>query len=269
VNSTTIAYKQSGAGDRTLLLLHGALISHTDWGPQVDAFGAQYRLLMPDLRGHGTSGKDGQPYSLEQFAADMACLLDEFGIGRVAVVGHSVGGMVAQELALSYPERLWALVLAETSYGIRSRWYEALLTDLTVPLIKYYPIKKQARLYADVLGKPTPEVREYIRREIGAMADDPENVQAIWNAVGTFSSKGRLQQISAPTLVLVGERFKQTHGQGRKMAELIPHARFKMIEGAGHMLNWDSTEAFNREVLGFLEKHEPAAQRKRNASRVG
>ena len=80
VNQTTIAYRRSGTGDRTLLLLHGAMIPHTAWGPQEEAFGARYQLLMPDNRGHSASGKDGQPYSFKQFAADMAGLLDELGI---------------------------------------------------------------------------------------------------------------------------------------------------------------------------------------------
>jgi pimeloyl-ACP methyl ester carboxylesterase len=230
------------------------MVSRTDWAPQREAFGAHYRLLVPDIRAHGQSGRDGQPYSFTQFAKDMAGLLDTLGVDEVAVIGHSMGGMVAQELALAYGERVWALVLAETTHGIRSKWYEALLADLTVPLIKYYSIEKQAKLYARVLGKHTPTVKEYIRREIRALADDPENVQAIWNAVGKFDMKGRLPQVQAPTLILVGEHFKQTHNQGRNMARWIPDARFRVVEGAGHMLNWDQPEQFNTEVLTFLSE---------------
>ncbi|MGD9317637.1 MAG: alpha/beta hydrolase, partial [Anaerolineae bacterium] len=252
VNGTTIAYQQAGSGECTLLLLHGAMVSHTDWTPQLSVFGAEYRLLVPDIRGHGASGRDGRPYSFAQFAADMVGLMDALGIAEAAVIGHSMGGMVAQEFALAYPHRTWALVLAETSYGIRSRWYEALLTDLTIPLIKYYSIEKQADLYARVLGKHTPQVKDYIRGEIGALADDPENVQAIWDAVGGFDAKGRLHQLQLLTLILVGEHFRQTHGQGRNMAKLIPGARFGMVAGAGHMLNWDNPEQFNSEVLTFL-----------------
>ena len=256
VNGTSVAYKQAGSGERTLLLLHGAMVSHTDWTPQMEAFGARYRLLIPDIRGHGQSGRDGQPYSFTQFAQDMAELLQALGVAEVGVIGHSMGGMVAQELALTHGDRVWALVLAETTYGIRSKWYEALLADLTIALIKYYSIERQADLYARVLGKYTPEVKDYILQEIGALADDPLNMQAIWNAVGKFDSKSRLAQVGAPTLILVGEHFKQTHKQGRNMASLVPEARFRMVEGAGHMLNWDQPEQFNAAVLTFLAEVE-------------
>lgn len=80
VNGTTIAYRRKGTGNRTLLLPHGAMISHTDWGPQEEAFGAYYQLLMPDIRGYGASGKNGRHYSFTQFAADRASLIDRLGI---------------------------------------------------------------------------------------------------------------------------------------------------------------------------------------------
>jgi len=131
--------------------------------------------------------------------------MNALGVAEAALIGHSMGGMVAQELAQAYPDRAWALVLAETSYGVRSRWTEALLTDLAIPLIKTYPMDKQAELYAGVQGKNSPEVKEVLWREIGALAENPENVQAIWNAVGRFDSKDRLGKNQAPTLVLVGE----------------------------------------------------------------
>jgi pimeloyl-ACP methyl ester carboxylesterase len=193
---------------------------------------------------------------MRQFAGDAVALLDILGIDRVAVVGHSMGGMVAQEIALDHSDRLWALVLAETSYGIRSTWLEALLTNLTVPLLRYYSVERQADLYARALGRYTPAVERYVRREIGILADEAgggsENVWAIWQAVMRFASKDRLSQIRVPTLVLVGERFRQTHGQGQTMARLVPGAKFGLIEDAGHMLNWDNAGQFNAEVLSFL-----------------
>jgi 3-oxoadipate enol-lactonase len=90
------------------------MVSHTDWAPRLAAFGSRYRLLIPDIRGHGASGRDGQPFSFAQSAADMVGLMDALGIAEAAVIGHSMGGMVVQEFALAYPQRAWALVLAET-----------------------------------------------------------------------------------------------------------------------------------------------------------
>lgn len=252
INGTIIACHVAGTGDQALLLLHGAFLSHASWEPQFEAFSARYCIVAPDLRGHGQSGRGGRPYSLQQFAADMVQLLDTLGVERAAVVGHSMGGMVAQELAIRYPDRLWALVLAETSYGVRSRWYEALLTDLTIPLIRYVPVAWQADLYACTLGKYTPGVEPYVRREIGELAGDPGTVWAMWQAVMRFEARGRLCQIRAPTLVLTGEHFRQTHGQGRTMARLIPDAQWAVVEGAGHMLNWDNASQFTALVLAFL-----------------
>jgi 3-oxoadipate enol-lactonase len=255
VNGTTLVLDEAGAGQTTLLLLHGAYLSHRAWQPQRDVLGEDYHLLLPDLRGHGESGRHGQPYKVEELAADMAALVKTLDIRRLAIVGHSLGGMVAQAMLLDYELPVCALVLAETSFGTRSTWYEALLTDLSKPLIKWTSIRWQARMYARMLGKQSEAARDYLLEEIGAQAEEPDNYHAVWDAVTAFDSKDRLAEIEVPTLVLVAELNKQTHSQGRKMAKRIPHAQLDTVPNAGHMLSWDNVSGFNQRVLAFLREH--------------
>lgn len=253
VNETTIAYRDQGAGPATMLI-HGAFLSHRDWEPQIEVLSSHFRLIIPDVRAHGESGRDGLPYSVEQFADDMAALLDTLGIDQAVVCGHSLGGMIAQRLALMRAERVRGLILADTSYGTRSMWLEALLTDLTRPLFYMAGIRWQAQFYARAMSRHSPAVRTYVEQEIGAHAANPVNYQAIWDAVIAFDSKAELPRIACPALVLVGERNTQTHPQGRNMARLIPDARLVTVPGAGHMLNWDNPAFFNNTLLSFLRE---------------
>lgn len=254
VNGTTLAYHEAGSGSETVLLLHGGMVSHTEWKPQLEAFTAKYHIIAPDLRGHGQSGKTGRPYTVVQLTTDVVGLLDSLEIERVAVVGHSLGGMVAQEMTLLHPERVSALVLAETTYGMRSTWYESLLTSFTEPFVRFMDAKWQSELSAMQLGQFSPDVEAYIREETNALSSDPENIEAIWQAAAEYASKDYLHQINVPTLIVVSAFNIQTQTQGTTMAQLIKGARLVTIEHAGHMLNWDNPTQFNTEVLEFLEQ---------------
>lgn len=250
-NGIAIAYQDHGEG-YPVVFIHGALMDHKAWRPQIQAFAADYRLIIPDLRGHGASDYPSVPMSIAQFADDIAGLLDALAIEQALVCGHSLGGMVAQELALRHAERVTALVLADTSYSTSSNPLEAFGTWLAWWTFKLTPIARMAAWSASAQGKHTPEVRDYIERMMNAYVDHRNTYLAIWRATLDFDSRDRLHMIDALTLVLVGSRNRQTHAQGRAIHQRIRGSFFGMVPNAGHMLNWDNPAFFNRTLLDFF-----------------
>jgi len=251
LEDATLAYLDTGGTKPAVLLLHGAYLSKREWRAQTAGLCSRFRIIAPDLRAHGDSGRQGRPYSVQQFARDIETLLDSLGVEHAHVCGHSLGGMVAMQLACTRPERVRSLVLAETSYGTSSTRVEATLSAWSRPLFRRASLRWQARMFAQTLSKHTPELHAYLEEEILKYADDRGTYDGIWDAVLAFDGRARLAGIHRPSLVVVGERNRQTHRQGRAISSLIPGARLKVLPAAGHMLNMDQPAAFNDLLLDF------------------
>lgn len=241
----------SGGPGEAALLIHGAYLSGEQWAGQLRTLGGRWRVLVPDLRGHGGSGSGGKPYSVRQFAWDMAELLTHLGLRRAHVCGHSLGGMVALQLTLDFPRLVHSLTLAETSYGTRSGRREALLTELTRPLLERVPVQQQALLFAQAMSRQTPALAPWLRREVAAFAGREEDYRSIWKAVTGFSARSRLGEIRVPTLVVVGEHHPRTHPQGRVLARETGAAEWRIIPRAGHLVNLDQPDLFSEALADF------------------
>lgn len=247
-----LAFRYTEGHSPTFVFIHGAYLSAEAWQPQLSALEGRACLFV-DLRGHGRSERAGYPYSVAQFADDVKALLGHLNLGPVVLCGHSLGGMVAQHLASHDAQLCAKLVLADTSYGVRSTWLEASLTDAALPLLNAVPIAWQATLFANQIGKYNADAKRYVRREIAQHARDPRNYRAVWRAVTRFSGYDALSRIDCPTLVMVGARNKQTHAQARVMAERVRASELIYLDNAGHMLNWDNALGFSRALLEFAE----------------
>ena len=266
---------EDGARGYSVVLSHGMGESTGLWTAQVEALAPHYRLITWDNRGHGRSeAPDGQEhYSIPHFADDLRALLDHLGIERACVVGHSMGGYTTIAFAIEHPERLAALVLADTAPGeetIPNRPPAERAIRERLPLEELARREGMAavalRQLAD--GTVAPEVArdpaqraQYIER----MARLPVNgfIWA-WRALRYRPSyTGRLGEIAAPTLCVAGERDDFLPAV-RLLAERIPRADLVVIPDAGHTANREQPEAFNRALLGFLAQvAAPSAARSR------
>ncbi len=247
-DGTSIAYQYRQGQGIPFVFIHGAYLELGAWKPQFAALEARTHVAI-DLRGHGQSDNVGQPYSVEQFAEDVEQLLVHLDWDKFFLVGHSLGGMVAQVLAARAPQNIQRLVLIDTSYGVRSKWWEALLTSLTLPLFALIPVAWQARLFAQQIGQHSVEGKAYVQQAISSHADNAANYRAIWAAVVNFDGYADLTQITCPTLILAGGENRQTHRQARIMQQQIPYAELQIIAGAGHLLPWDTPEVLNNVLL--------------------
>ena len=241
--------KITGAGE-PLLFMHGALVSQAMWTPQAAEFSKAFRVILLDLPAHGSTRDLPGEYTIEALAEFVIRQLNELKIDRVHVCGHSLGGMVAQQLAAAYAERVGKLVLAETAFGTNNSLWERIETVFAKPFLQMTPQNMLVDLSAKRYGTRHLTTGEFIRQEMSRY--DHKTSLRVMDAASRYAGKQKLASIQSPTLVLVGEDNKQTHTQGREMTRLIPEAKLVVIGQASHMLNLDNPEAFNREVFAHL-----------------
>ena len=245
------------AGSPALLLLHGLGANSSSWTLQFDPLiAAGMRPLAPDAPGFGQSRYDGRGWSLKRIAADLAKLLDELQTGPVHLVGLSMGGAIAQQFVLDYPQLVRKLVLVSAFSVLRpenlSQWgyfFQRLVVVHTLGL------KQQSQIVAwrvfPEAGQET--LRQMIMEQISSA--DPRAYRAAMRALGLFNSQRRLKEIKVPTLVVTGANDSTVSPvRQRLLAEGICGARQVIIPNAGHAVAIDQFEAFNNALLGFLKE---------------
>ena len=235
-----------------LLMLMGMGGSGDSWGDDfTEQLARRFHLLMPDNRGTGRTPRGEAPYSIARLATDAVAVLDAERIDRAHVLGISMGGMVAQELAIGYSGRVGGLVLGCTTAGGRGfvpprgdalREVERLgllgaPALVTTPEFAARHPGRLARLGLRGLARPTPR----------------ETWQAQLAAVASFDASARLGRIAAPTLVITGDRdLIMPPDNSRRLAHGIPDARGVLVKGTGHCFFWEAPERAARAIEEFL-----------------
>jgi pimeloyl-ACP methyl ester carboxylesterase len=223
VNSITLHCVVEGEGE-PLALIHGVAASLEVWDGVASRLRDRYRIVRYDQRGHGQSEKAPGPYKVEDFAGDLRALLDVLGIGRAHVVGHSLGGLVAQSFALDYPERLGKLALISTVAGRtedeRRRVRERLAMVANGIAGDHFRASLD-RWFTDEFRAANPKLLEdYAARN---QANDPACYAAAYRVLAETDLADRLPEIRAKTLVMTGEHDQ---GSNPRMARLM-HQRIK------------------------------------------
>lgn len=243
---------ESGDGP-PLVLLHGLGASNEDWEYQLAAFSARYRCIAPDLRGFGLSPKAGN-YSVPRFAADVWALLDAQGIGRFGLIGHSMGGAVALQMAVEQPQRVDRLVLADTlpSFCANSMGKRMLFATRYATMGLLGP-KRLAGAIAQKLF-PNPDqfaLRERVR--LRGLANDRGVYLETIRSLVTWSVLDRLDRVSMPALVLAAEQDYFPRSDAEAFAAALPDARLIVFPGTHHALPLEAPQEFNAAVLEFLD----------------
>lgn len=251
VNGVRIAWVEQGRGD-AVLLLHGLGGSHDDWRLQLPEFAKRHRVIVPDLRGFGASGRR-EPFTIQQHARDMLALMAALEIPRAHVVGLSMGGAVAIEMALASPASVASLVLANTAPGFRlTSWERRRMAWLRVLVASVMGVGAVARITGRGFFPARGQGR--LRRRLIRRASGTSRwvYLATLRALTRWNAESRLKAIRAPTLVLAAEFDMTTTAEKRRWASRIHRARLVELAGSHHHSEQDSPERFNAEVLGFL-----------------
>jgi pimeloyl-ACP methyl ester carboxylesterase len=260
VNGARLYYADQGAGP-PLLLVHGIGTDHEDWESQLPAFARRYRLIAPDLRGYGRSERGGE-YRPGDFAADLWALVDSLGIGRFALIGHSMGGAVALQMAVDRPERVAALVAADTlpSFVTDSPAKRMLFAYRYLTMSLLGP----RRLAGAVAHKLFPGPHQAALRERsrlrGAAVDAGVYLKNLRQLLG-WNVRERLGRLRLPVLVIAAEHDYFPVADAERFAAALPDGRLCVFADGHHALPLESPRRFNATVLRFL-----AAVRRQSAS---
>lgn len=248
-----IAWEERGSG-RPLLLIQGLGYARWSWEPVVPLLAEQYRVLFFDNRGIGESDKPEGPYSARVMADDALQVLDDAGVDRAHVLGASLGGMIAQELAVAAPERVDKLVLCCTTPGGAATVPMPQVTvDLFAEAATLPPEVALRRFVENALSADAAAelVQEIFDRRV-ANPLDPAGWQA--QAAAGLGFQGVDGAIAAPTLIVTGTDDNVVDPRNADvLAEQIPAARLERIDGAGHLFFWEQPDRFVRIVREFLQ----------------
>jgi pimeloyl-ACP methyl ester carboxylesterase len=258
VNGIELYVETHGDGE-PLLLIAGLACDHSMWAEVVPTLAGHYRVIVFDNRGVGRSTSPEGPYSIRAMAGDAAALLDRLGVGPVHVAGYSMGGQIAQELALARPGQVRSLMLLspcarcdERNKAIIQTWAE--LPGVVEPRL-------MARLFLPWLYSNAFFTRPGAVEQLLTLLlhnPYPPTPQGIYHqsrACGDFDTTDRLGEIGCPTLVLVGkEDVLLPVAFSEQLAQSIPGAALVVLEKTGHGLLVDSPEGVAQAMLAFLSR---------------
>jgi 3-oxoadipate enol-lactonase len=246
---TGIAYEVQGAGP-AVVLITGSNLDRRMWAAEAEWLQSQFTVIRYDLRAHGHSDVPRVPFS---HVNDLFELLDALQIEKAALVGLSAGSTIALDAALQAPDRIARIVLAAPAIGGYSpKERPAFFTPLVAAL--------QARDYVNaaevMLASPLFQVPDASRALVRSMVTENDRLWTVPRELMTGAERpaaGRLEEVRAPTLVLVGERdLAAQREQAEVLGRRVPGARLVVVAGGGHLLNLTSAAAFREAVSGFL-----------------
>ncbi len=261
------AVEEAGSG-RPLVLLHGFTGSGASWAGHLGVLAARFRVIVPDLPGHGRSASvDPVRMTVERTADDLALVLEQLNASPAAVLGYSMGARIALRLAVAHPEDVSRLVLESPSAGIADpavraerRAADAALADQLDQgdIADFVGQWEEHPVFAGHAALE-PSVAE--RQRTIRLANDPHALAASLRAAGQGEMEplhDRLPRLAVPTLVIGGVLDTVARGRAELVAASIPGARLELIGDAGHMPHLERPDTFRRIVLAFLQE-DPAA----------
>ncbi len=257
VNGVRINVLDEGDG-HPLVLLHGLGGCWRDWEPQLDHWRDRYRVVVVEHRGHGRSERTSGAVSTGLLAADVAAVCRDLDIDHAWVVGLSMGGMIAQRLALAEPDLVEALVLCDTGTHLGERASAWLRVEAARVQAEGFPDARGELAGSTIWSRWTlahqPEVARTNIRE--AQATDPDCWARAARAVADHDTRDEIGRIACPSLVVWGDEDTGLPPQlARPLAEGLGGAPVVVLPDAGHVCNLEQPAAFERAVEDFLAAH--------------
>jgi pimeloyl-ACP methyl ester carboxylesterase len=260
VNDIELYYEIHGAGD-PLVLITGLGYGIWSWFKQIPAFAQKYQVVVFDNRGVGGSDKPDCEYSIKMLADDAYALLKNLGLARAHVLGASMGGFIAQQLALDHPELVKSLILCCTSFGgknsVLAPWgtWKPLLEIEGLGPDEIIRRGHGLAYSADYAQHHPDEMDNLVKLQLANSVPRYAWLRQFW-AGAKFDLESRVAEIKAPTLIMTGSEDLLVPSENSKLLEAkIAGARRATIAGAGHVVFIERAEEFNKIVLDFLSEH--------------
>lgn len=259
VNDINMYYEIHGKGE-LLLLIHGTCFDTTGWAQQIPSFSQKYQVIVFDNRGTGRTDTTKPPYTIEQMADDTAELMSAIGIVKTHILGYSMGSLMAQELAIKYPELIRSLTLTasyarltpiglERTKLIRRMFQEEVNPEIVVRNFFLW-------FFTDRFFENEEQVSFAVNNFLNLLSSPKaaEGLDGQVNALLNYNDRGHLHHITAPTLVVVGRDDILTPVKcSEELASSIPNAKLIILDNAAHSLPFENPERLNQVVLNWLD----------------
>lgn len=258
VNNVSLNFLERGSGT-PLLLVHGFPLDNTMWVGQIDGLADACRVIAPDLRGFGASSVTTETVTMEQFADDLAALLDSLAISEpIVFCGLSMGGYVAWQFALRHPQKLAKLIVCDTraiadsaeAAAGRLKMAEKVLAEGS----QIAADAMQPKLFGPNTAAQQPQVVESTRQVM--LRTKPAGIAAALRGMAQRPDvTSRLSEITVPTLVICGQHDGiSPPAEMRGIADKLPNARFVEVPDVGHMAPLEAPALVNQEIRQFIHR---------------
>jgi pimeloyl-ACP methyl ester carboxylesterase len=254
-----VHYEEQGVGERAIVFIHGGGSSSKNW-KETGVWGAlpqDYHAYAFDMRGHGSLAKVRENYTYAQIANDIYCASQKLKLGKFVCVGYSMGGWVAFQVALQYPEALKALIVVGGAPPSRKeqKWWKTPRKENQNVSIPTDPVALRAQLEAAFVRPSNPKAQEFIDRIVSSSAENhsppvpglpfPEakTDDELWALLGT---------IKVPTLMING--CKDRPDMALRVVSVIPGAKLVMFQNESHMIPIESPEKITQEIINFVSQ---------------
>jgi 3-oxoadipate enol-lactonase len=251
-------YDLTGPEDGPVVCITHSLASDGgSWAEQLPPLlQAGFRVLRLDMRGHGGSDPVGGDYTMQALAADVAAVLDALALPRVHYIGLSIGGMIGQAFAIEHGAKLisamWCDTLPASPSGAAAMWNERMNTVRRANSLEPLADATMERWFTDAFRVSKPGRWKQIRETIAATT--PAGYLGCSAAILNFEFTAQLPSLGIPVLVICGSEDAGTPAsENRRLAGLVPGARYEEIPGMRHFPNVEAPDTFNRIMMGWLE----------------
>ncbi|CAA6814248.1 MAG: Unknown protein [uncultured Thiotrichaceae bacterium] len=252
INDINIDYTIQGSG-QAVLLIHGLGSCKEDWQPQISELAMHYQVIALDLRGHGNTSKPRNGYSIRQFTDDVLAFIDALDYSQIHLIGFSLGGMIAQQFAVDYPQRLSSVVVINaTPSVVLDNWQIRKMFWMRLLLIKLRGVKYMAKLIANN-NLPAPEqaaLREQIEKQFAK--NDKAAYFRSTRALMHWDVSPLLQNISCPLLSISSDRDYTPVSAKQALVDAVPNGYLEVIPNARHLLPMEQPEVLNKVLMSWL-----------------
>ncbi|MHA2009227.1 MAG: alpha/beta fold hydrolase [Promethearchaeota archaeon] len=255
VGDIELYYEITGEGE-SLLFVHGLGSSTRDWEENVPIFSKKYQVITVDIRGHGQTDKPKGPYTIKNFAKDIAGLLMSLEFSSVNILGISLGGAIVLQLAIDYPELIKSLVIVNAAPNSGDRQLLEKIVSDRIELIKARGMRGIGESLAPVLFIK-PEQEELRKKFVERWAENnPETYISALKSLQTWNvNNDQLQAIKCPTLVLASDQDYTPVSVKKELIKQIQNSHLVIIDDARHVLPLERPKEFNAAVMDFLSKY--------------
>ncbi|MCX4028527.1 alpha/beta hydrolase [Endozoicomonas sp. SM1973] len=264
-NQQRLYYEMQGSGE-PVLLLHGLGSSSQDWPHQVSALQSDFQVITLDLRGHGQSSKPPGPYSIKMLADDVRCFAKQLGLHQYHLIGISMGGMIAFQLAVDQPPQVLSLSIINSgphliarSWKIRCLIYQRLL------ITQLLGMRITGKF---IMQKLFPKPEQHALRQQGVekwAANDKAAYVNAFKAIINWSVAVPLNNIKCPCLILTGDRDYTPISYKADYCQQLANAKLVVIEDSGHASPLDQPAQVNQALLDFLDQYDATRNYKSTA----